>query len=75
MPDRVKCLVPHCRRTTPGGAIREWICPRHWSALPRDERRAYTRAKRRGKRLVALARLWRRLSRRAVEAAFLDPLL
>lgn len=71
---RIKCLCPGCRRTTPAGRFPEWICQRHWSALPKDQRRAYSRAKRRGKDGKALARLWRLLSRRAVEASFLDPL-
>lgn len=75
MSDRLKCLCPGCRRTTPAGRFPEWICARHWSALPKDHRRAYRRALRRGKDPKALARLWRLLSRRAVEAALLDPLL
>lgn len=72
--DRLKCLVPHCRRTAPAGHFPEWICQKHWSALPKADRRIYARAKRKRKDGAALARLWRLLSRRAVETAFFDPM-
>jgi len=74
MPDRIKCLIPHCRRTRPAGPLPEWICSKHWSAIPKADRRIYARAKRKKRDPAALARLWRKLSRHAVEAAFLDPL-
>jgi hypothetical protein len=53
---RVLCLVPFCtctrgdRKGDPLPAdltFYEWICPRHWSALPTMYRRAYRRACRR----------------------------
>lgn len=69
---RLSCLVPGCRRTTAAAAYPEWICQRHWSALPKAQRRIYSRAKRKHKGGAVLSRLWRLLSKRAVEAAFFD---
>lgn len=73
---RTKCLIGHCRRTRPTHPTEpEWLCPKHWGSLPRDMRRACSRAKRRGKSPAVLARLWRLLTRRAVAEAWRDPLL
>ena len=69
MTGRINCLVPGCRRTIAAGTFTEWICQRHWSAVPRDLRRVYARAKRRRKNLAALNRIWSACSRRAVEIA------
>ena len=75
MTARLSCLCPGCRRTTPAGRYPEWICARHWALLPKAQRRIYSRAKRKGKSPAALARIWRRLSREAIERAFIDPML
>jgi len=73
----VRCIVPHCRRTTKwlfDG--HEWICGKHWSPVSRLLRRAYLRAKRRSKRDLTNhllwkchAMLWRRCKQAAIERA------
>lgn len=78
--DRRPCLVPGCKRTTKATpTLREWICPRHWLPLPKAYRRAYARAcrqARQGDRAPAtIAPLWRTLRRRAIETAFMDPMV
>lgn len=45
--DRLPCVVPGCRRTTKAGRFDEWVCAKHWSAVPAADRRRYTAAKRR----------------------------
>lgn len=70
--NRVRCSVPHCRRTRPDDGLPEWICADHWSAIPEQRRRAYLRAKRAkvtAQWPEALARLWRRLVSIAIERA------
>lgn len=37
MTSRSPCLVPFCRRTTKGD--HEWICDKHWPAVPKSWRR------------------------------------
>jgi hypothetical protein len=78
MTERLRCLVPGCRRTRAACEFEEWICQRHWSLLGRRQRAAYARAKRRwraGRCPGSVpSRIWRRLSRAVIEAAFLDPL-
>lgn len=67
MPERCRCLVPGCRRTT-AVAYSEHLCARHWSLVPKATRRAYNIAKRRQKASAALDRLWARCRRLALEA-------
>lgn len=51
---RIHCLVPHCRRTTDSkNGYGEWICSKHWAAVPKASRRVYSRATRRIRRAVA----------------------
>ena len=85
MADRIPCCVPHCRRTIARERLAEgyddrthweWICSKHWTAIPRRRRLAYLRAKRQfftrpGSywRAPALCRLWIRLKREAIERA------
>lgn len=38
MTDRVPCCVPGCRRSTKL-VTREWICGKHWVAVPKSWRR------------------------------------
>lgn len=40
MTGRVRCCVPFCRRTTPAGRFREWICGKHWKAVSLPTRAA-----------------------------------
>lgn len=73
--DRLHCLVPGCRRTTPAGRFSEWVCPKHWPAVSRDLRRRYARAKRRAVKdprwARIAARLWVRCRQAAIEEAFM----
>lgn len=67
--DRLRCCVPHCRRTkkaepdlvaTEAGVIDfagEWICPNHWPAIPAGTRRLHSVAKRRAKKSGTLPAL------------------
>lgn len=72
---RLHCVVPYCRRTTPRIRFDEWICGDHWRLLPKAARRAYGRRKRRWRRYhqysdgIAARRLWRWLTRHAIERA------
>ncbi len=66
---RLQCCIPFCARTTANKAgWSEWICQQHWSAVPREKRRIYTRAKRKGWGPAA-ARIWRRMKAIATEKA------
>lgn len=51
MTDRIRCLVPGCRRTHPAGRFREWVCSRHWPLVPKVRRRVYSRLNARARRL------------------------
>ena len=74
MADRLLCAVPGCRRTHKAGEFDEWVCGKHWSAVPRDLRRLYTVAKRRWRRDPAkwgrvCSRLWERCREAAIDRA------
>lgn len=62
MTDRLRCCCPGCRRTKPAGEFAEWICARHWAAVPRRLRVRYSRLKRRARRdprwCSVAARMW-----------------
>lgn len=47
MTERQPCIIPFCRRTTKALPNSEWICARHWAAVPRALRRVMHRARRR----------------------------
>ena len=69
MTDRLPCQVPGCRRTRKAQAgVIAWICGPHWSAVPRERRRLYALARRRGNE-QAEAFMWPRLVRIAIEKA------
>lgn len=57
MNDRCACLVPGCRRTTKPGPG-EWICQRHWQAIPKDRRRVLRRIRREYRRRFGNAGFW-----------------
>ncbi|MCX5495768.1 hypothetical protein OSH11_13725 [Kaistia dalseonensis] len=70
MTDRLRCAVPHCRRSKRADeapviidgkplALDEWICPTHWRPVRRDRRAVFAAAKRilRRKRTERAARL------------------
>ncbi|WP_146193166.1 hypothetical protein [Maritimibacter sp. 55A14] len=79
MTDRTPCVVPGCRRTValktlpPGDD--EWICARHWAAVPKRKRRIYFRARRRLRRGEIERKradwAWNRLKKIAIEEALL----
>lgn len=72
MPDRIACCMPGCRRSCPNRlGWSEWICQRHWSAVPKDMRRAYAAVKRRRKSPAAIDRIWRRCKSAALREAFM----
>lgn len=74
---RIMCCVPGCRRTlVDNGKFNEWICQKHWSAVPRRDRKVYNRRKRiiiQGCLSVTFGaasdRLWNRCKREAIERA------
>lgn len=69
---RLACVVPGCKRTRlADGLFDEWVCARHWPAVPLRYRRAYARAKRKRRSPAALARLWRICRREAIEQALI----
>lgn len=77
MPARLRCCVPHCRRTTDREEFKTWLCGKHWKLIPQVNRIAYGRYVRKWRRygpetfttdqLSAAKRLWRWLVRRATE--------
>jgi hypothetical protein len=50
--DRVQCCVLGCRRTT-GKPHAEWICAKHWSAVPKAMRAEWAAEKRKARRILA----------------------
>ena len=82
--DRIRCLVPHCRCTIARAhldpAHDEWICAKHWRAVPRGAKQARQVAMRRHRRALGRARsylliaeaarrAWKRCKAEAIEAA------
>lgn len=72
-PKRTRCVVPFCGRTcktqpTEPGLVYEWICPDHWKLVPRERKRDYTFAKRRGRDDLA-RKVWARLVRTVIDKA------
>lgn len=65
---RLRCLVPFCRRTTRAGRYREWICGAHWRLTSRAWRRRFFLFRRRGRQDLE-DRMWLRLKRQAIERA------
>ena len=65
---RVRCLVPHCNRTT-GEDFAEWICTDHWRATPTRLRKLWHRAKRRPEKKSFASYLWLALKIAAIERA------
>ena len=65
---RIGCSVPFCRRSTQHkGQFDSWVCAKHWQAVPKLERRIYSRARKRGDPSAATDRIWARLKRIAIE--------
>lgn len=47
MSERLNCCIPFCRRTTRNDeGYSEWVCGKHWQAVPKTMRRIYIRARR-----------------------------
>jgi hypothetical protein len=74
--DRIRCVVPFCRRTTARfKPPTEWICGDHWRLVRKVMRRVYGRRKKEWRRYhhehdgIACDRLWAFVKRRAIEAA------
>jgi hypothetical protein len=71
----IQCCVPGCdhtrgnRKNDPLARGMTWLCDEHWRLVPRRMKAIRTRARRRGATPEALARLWRRLTRAAIERA------
>ncbi len=69
MSNRTPCCIPDCRRTS-ADPFYEWICPKHWALLTKNERRVWARHKREARRfgqpirLEAYNRTWQSLKRR-----------
>lgn len=69
--DRLTCCIPGCRRTT-GKPHTEWICGKHWTRIPKADRKVYQTAQRRRKSPAAIMRLWGRCKRIATELNFME---
>ena len=80
--ERLTCACPGCRRTIARWRLRvpsdtEWVCQKHWRAVPKHLRKRYSRIKRRWNkhqepkagRLAVL--LWRQCRDRAIAEAFM----
>jgi hypothetical protein len=51
--DRLPCCVPFCRRTiSREKGYEQWVCGKHWRLVSYEARWAYSRAKRRAKRIL-----------------------
>lgn len=74
MTDRHACVIPGCRRTCKPSGFSEWICGKHWTAVPKSMRRAYARSKRRRDPFPIQDHLWRRCKRAALHEALFSPL-
>lgn len=67
--ERIKCIVPFCRRTTRArDEWDEWICADHYKPVPRRLKTLRRRARRLGRHSVDLF-LWGRIKSFACEAA------
>lgn len=55
---RIPCSAPGCRRTCKAETWQEWLCHKHWMLVPKKNRQAYHRARRRHKPVNVLDRLW-----------------
>lgn len=82
MTARLACLVPGCRCTTAvtpmierHGPMAEWICAKHWRAVPQFERRHLAKARRYLRRRYSQTiarvadRAWQRCKAEAIAAA------
>ena len=57
---RLQCCVPFCRRTTANKhGWGEWVCGKHWAAVPKEKRRAWLRLGREVRSAIALEPLTR----------------
>lgn len=69
---RVRCAVPFCRRSIRASDLRpgdnDWLCAAHWSLVPKERRRIYHLARRRGNERAA-AFIWPRLVAVAIKRA------
>lgn len=74
MSGRLTCLCPGCRRTTAKPYV-EWICEKHWAAVPRHLRKRRSKLSRLAKRDCRWERLanraWSRCKKAAIEEALL----
>lgn len=66
---RLRCCVPHCRRTRKFTPIySEWICGVHWRATSKHWRGRFHLFNRRHRQDLA-DRMWERLKAQAIERA------
>ena len=57
MTERIKCVVPHCRRTASKERFptaEEIICGKHWRMIPREVRDVRAKLKRRSRKISRL---------------------
>jgi hypothetical protein len=72
--ERLRCLVPFCRRSRgdrkndPVDRYDEWLCGEHWRLVDRRIRRLHRRAQRLGRAPVARW-LWERAKTQALSRA------
>jgi hypothetical protein len=72
--DRITCAVPGCRRSHHNReGFAEWICAKHWAAVPKRMRSRHSLYKRRGKKVAAWQlvadRMWIRCRDEAIGQA------
>lgn len=71
-PGRLACAVLGCRRTCKApepaaGVVWQWVCGKHWPAVPKDMRAVLARVRRRFPAdSVQVRRIWARCRDRAI---------
>lgn len=73
---RITCCVPGCRRTIKaGGDFTQWVCGKHWPAVPKSMRKRLAKYRRRAKIDArwqgVFCQMWMRCRDRAIEEAFM----
>lgn len=75
MSERIGCLIEGCKRTRvnkPG--FSEWICQKHWGAIPKNYRKLHAMANRKYKKgqinTARINRIWEKCKQQAYQHAW-----